>query len=393
MTSTPSAVAGRATPSASTTSTSPSAVAGSTVACFNIDYTRVLDEQGVPVVADLPDFARDPEQLIAMYRGMVLTRTFDAKAVALQRTGKLGTFASSLGQEAVGVGIASAMRPEDVLLPSYREQAAQFLRGMALTDCLLYWGGDERGSDFKGAREDFPNCVPIGTQVCHAVGVAYAFKLRREARAAVTVFGDGGTSRGDFYEGMNFAGVWGVPLVLVINNNYWAISMPRARQTAAQTLAQKALAAGIEGHQVDGNDVIAVRHAVGLALDKARSGGGPTLIEALTYRLGDHTTADDATRYRDADTVSQQWRGEPIVRLRTYLANSGVWSKEREEQLLRECAEAVSRAVEEYAAVPQPPPEHMFDHLYAALPHALQEQRATALRLAASNNRAEAIHG
>jgi pyruvate dehydrogenase E1 component alpha subunit len=342
---------------------------------FSIQHFRVLDERG-DVVAPLPQFARDPEALVAMYRAMVLTRTFDARAVAMQRTGKLGTFASALGQEAVGVGVASAMRDEDVLVPSYREQAAQFMRGMTMAQCLLYWGGDERGSDFQGAaRHDFPNCVPIGTQVPHAVGVAYAFKLRKEARVAVTVFGDGGTSKGDFYEGMNMAGAWKVPLVLVINNNQWAISLPRARQTAAETLAQKAMAAGIDGVQVDGNDVIAVRKVVGEALEKALRGEGPTVIEAVCYRLCDHTTADDATRYRSAEEVSTAWRAEPVVRLREYLAKTGVWNKEREEALQRDCADEVARQVAAYEATPAPKPEDMFDYLYATLPASLQQQR------------------
>jgi len=354
----------------------------STVASFTIEKTQILDEKG-DAVAPLPDFARDPEALVAMYRAMVLTRTFDAKAVAMQRTGKLGTFASSLGQEAVGVGLAAAMRPEDILVPSYREQAAQFLRGMTMTHCLLYWGGDERGSDFQAmpAKQDFPNCVPIGTQVPHAVGVAYAFKLRKEARAVVTVFGDGGTSKGDFYEGANFAGVWNLPLVMVVNNNQWAISLPRSRQSAAQTLAQKAIAAGFEGRQVDGNDVIAVRHVVAEALEKARTGGGPTLVEAVCYRLCDHTTADDATRYRDAESVNAAWKVEPIARLRDYMARQGIWNKEREEALARECADEVAKAVDAYQATPPAPPEHMFDYLYATLPNALKEQRAQAIRL------------
>ncbi|MFZ5509602.1 MAG: pyruvate dehydrogenase (acetyl-transferring) E1 component subunit alpha [Pseudomonadota bacterium] len=352
-----------------------------TVASFEIRYTQFLDPQGEPVQA-LPEFARDPAQLIRLYRAMVLTRSFDAKAIALQRTGKIGTFASALGQEAVGVGVASAMRPEDVFLPSYREHAAQFFRGVTMVESLLYWGGDERGSNFAAARHDFPNCVPIATQVCHAAGVAYAFKLRREPRVAVCICGDGGTSKGDFYEGMNVAGVWRLPLVMVANNNQWAISVPRSRQSAAQTLAQKAIAAGIEGRQIDGNDIIAVRHAVSEALDKARSGGGPTLIEALTYRLGDHTTADDATRYRDAEDVSKQWQLEPIARLRNHLARIGAWDKGKEEALLRECADEVNRAVEEYLAVPPPPPEAMFDHLYATLPAPLQEQRQQALHFA-----------
>jgi 2-oxoisovalerate dehydrogenase E1 component subunit alpha len=348
------------------------------VASFTIEQFRVLDEQG-EAVAELPSFARDPEALVAMYRAMVLTRTFDSRAVALQRTGKLGTFASALGQEAIGVGIASAMADEDVLVPSYREHAAQFMRGMPLENCLLYWGGDERGSDFPGvARKDFPNAVPIATQIPHAVGAAFAFKLKGEKRAVVGVVGDGGTSKADFYEGMNMAGVWAVPLVLVVNNNQWAISLPRGRQTAAQTLAQKAIAFGIEGVQVDGNDVIAVRHVVAEALGKARRGGGPTLVEAVCYRLCDHTTADDATRYRSSEEVNAAWRLEPVARLREYMARAGIWNKDREEALQKECADAVARAVEAYQSTPAPSPDAMFDHLYAVLPRVMEEQRKTA---------------
>ncbi|HPE06074.1 MAG TPA: thiamine pyrophosphate-dependent enzyme, partial [Thauera sp.] len=178
----------------------------STVARFQIDHVRFLDPQG-EALGPLPDFAHDPARLIPMYRAMYLTRSFDAKAIALQRTGKLGTFASALGQEAIGVGVASAMLPEDALFPSYREHAAQLVRGVRIEESLRYWGGDERGSDFAEARHDFPNCVPIGTQVCHAAGAAYAFRLRGEARAAVCFLGDGGSSKGDFYEGLNFAAV------------------------------------------------------------------------------------------------------------------------------------------------------------------------------------------
>jgi len=355
------------------------------VASFEIGYTRFIDAGGEPT-QPLPEFARDPARLIALYGAMVATRAFDAKAIALQRTGKIGTFASALGQEAVGVGAASAMRADDVLLPSYRDHAAQFVRGVTMTESLLYWGGDERGSDFAVPRGDFADCVPIATQICHAAGAALAFKLRGESRAAVALFGDGATSRGDFYEGMNMAGVWRAPMVMVVNNNQWAISVPRTKQTAAETLAQKAIAAGIEGLQVDGNDVIAVRWAAERALDKARRGDGPTLIEALTYRLGDHTTADDASRYRDADDVRNQWVQEPIVRLRSYLAAIGAWDKEREEALQRDCAERVNRAVDDYLAIPPMKPEAMFDCLYASLPAALQPQRAEAQRLGAADS-------
>lgn len=358
------------------------------VARFTIEWSAFLDREGHALQA-LPDFAGDPQNLIALYRAMVLTRTFDAKAVNLQRTGRLGTYASSLGQEAVAVGLASAMQADDVLLPSFREQGAQIWRGVRMAELLLYWGGDERGSDFKGPREDFPICVPVGAHAPHAVGVALALQLRGEARAAVCVLGDGATSKGDVYEAMNLAGVWSLPVVFVVNNNQWAISLPRSRQSAAKTLAQKAIAAGFGGEQVDGNDVIAVRHAVARALETARGGGGPRLIEALTYRLGDHTTVDDSSRYRDDQEVSAHWKEEPLLRLRHYLTQAGHWDKQQEEALLTGCNREVEAAVEEYLASAAQPPASMFDHLYAELPADLAEQRASVAE--ASNG--TAAHG
>jgi pyruvate dehydrogenase E1 component alpha subunit len=349
------------------------------VASFEIHYSQFLDASGT-AIAELPASARDPEALIPLYRAMVLTRRFDAKAVALQRTGRLGTYASSLGQEAVTVGLAAAMLPEDVLLPTYREAGAQLWRGVRMEELLLYWGGDERGSDFQGPRGDFPVCVPIASQCLHAVGVAYAKKLKREPGAAVCVCGDGATSNGAFYEAINYAGVWRVPAVFVINNNQWAISMSRAAQTATGTLAQKAIAAGIPGMQVDGNDVIAVREAVAQALARARSGEGSSVVEALTYRMSDHTTADDAGRYRAADEVSSQWAKDPIARLRGHLGAAGVWTKAAEERLIEAINGEIDAAVERYLATPPMPPEAMFDHLYAVLPAAYTEQRIAASR-------------
>src|SRR5262244_1555811 len=336
------------------------------VARFEIRYSRFLDPKG-NAVGPLPDFARERDELVALYRAMVLARRFDAKAVALQRTGRLGTFASALGQEAVPVGVASAMRTEDLLLPSFREHGAQLWRGVSPVELLLYWGGDERGSDFAEAREDFPVCVPVGTHAPHAVGVALAFKLRREKRVAVCAFGDGATSKGDVAEALNMAGVWRLPLVFVINNNRWAISVPLAAQTAAETLAQKAIAAGIPGEQVDGNDVIAVREAVGRAVAKARAGGGPHLIEALTYRLSDHTTADDARRYRSDTDVSPHWAEDPITRLRNHLVARGIWAKADEERLLAEVSAEIDKATETYLATPPQGPETIFDFTYESL--------------------------
>jgi pyruvate dehydrogenase E1 component alpha subunit len=349
----------------------------SKIAAFEISYSRFLDPDG-RVVGTLPGFARDSAALLPLYRAMVLTRTFDGKAISLQRTGRLGTYPPCVGQEAVGVGVASAMAPEDVLFPSYRDQPAQFWRGVTPVEVLLYWGGDERGSDFAKARRDFPICVPVSSQAPHAAGAALAMKLRGERRVAVCCLGDGGTSKGDFYEAINLAGSMRLPAVFLVANNQWAISVPRSAQTGAQTLAQKAIAAGIPGEQVDGNDVIAVADAARRAIERARDGGGATLIEALTYRLGDHTTVDDARRYRSDAEVSCHWELEPIARLRKYLTAKGVWSKENEERLLAECAVEIDAAVEAYLAMQPESPTAMFDHLYATLPGELAEQRRQA---------------
>ncbi len=346
----------------------------SKVATFEVHYTRFLDEDGT-LTGSPPKALADPASLIPIYQLMSRARAFDTRAISLQRTGQLGTYASCLGQEAVGAAVAHVMRPEDVFLPTYRELAAQMGRGVSLMELLLYWGGDERGSNFAVAREDFPVCIPIATQYCHAVGVASAFKYRGEARVAVVAGGDGSTSRGDFYESMNYAGVADLPVVFVVSNNQWAISVPRTEQSAAATLAQKAVAAGIEGVQVDGNDVIALLWVLTEALAKARDGRGPTLIEALTYRLESHTTADDASRYRNAEEVEAQRERGPLRRTRKYLEAAGVWSEEEEQRLAAKLEDELSRAIEAYRAIPGEPAESIFDNLYAELPAALVPQR------------------
>jgi pyruvate dehydrogenase E1 component alpha subunit len=325
----------------------------------------------------LPPFA-DAQTLTSLYEEMVALRLFDAKAVALQRTGRLGTYASCLGQEAATVGIGRAMAREDVLLATYRETGTMLARGVRMSEILLYWSGDERGSAYAGPdapKEDFPICVPIATHAPQAVGVAYAFKLKGEPRAAVCVLGDGATSKGDFYEALNGAGVWQVPLVFVVVNNEWAISVPRSAQTQAQTLAQKAIAAGIPGEQVDGNDIVAVRAVMERALAKARDGGGPHMIEALTYRLGDHTTADDARRYRATADLERARRLDPLARLKRYLLRERLWTEEQDAASQEAAGARVEQAVAEFLAVPPRKPESMFTHLFAELPAALVEQR------------------
>ncbi|WP_408636858.1 pyruvate dehydrogenase (acetyl-transferring) E1 component subunit alpha [Pseudomonas aestuarii] len=350
----------------------------------DLPFTRYLAADG-RLLADLPAWADDFDLLCRLYRQMVLARVFDQKAVALQRTGRIGTYAPTVGQEAISVAIGALMRADDVLVPYYRDTAAQVMRGVKMEEILLYWGGDERGSAFAdpAAAQDFPLCVPIATQALHACGVATAMKIRGEHRVAVTTCGDGATSKGDFLEALNVAGAWQLPVVFVVNNNQWAISVPRRIQCGAPTLAQKATGAGFHGEQVDGNDIIAVYDRMQIALERARHGKGPVLLECLSYRLGDHTTADDATRYRSAEELKQAWQEEPIKRLQTFLAAQGVWDEGREQVLIGECQAQVQQAVEAFEAAGNQPLESVFDYVYAQWPAALAEQREQFLERAA----------
>lgn len=349
-----------------------------TTAHFEIQHTQFLDSQGQPT-QDLPAWTNNEEELLTLYRNMVLARVFDAKAIALQRTGKMGTYAPIHGQEAVGTAIGYAMRSEDVLIPYYRDYAAQIQRHVKMSEIYMYWGGDERGSCFQNNVEDLPLCVPIASQCLHAAGVGFALKYRQQKRVAVCAIGDGGTSEGDFYEALNVAGSWNLPVVFVINNNQWAISVPLSKQTQAVTLAQKAIAAGIKGEQVDGNDIIAMKEVMSKAIEKARMGEGPTLIEAMSYRLCDHTTADDAGRYQPEEEVKKAKPNEPIIRLKRFLMAKQYWDDTKEALLQEECSRKVQVAVDEYLNAPLQPVESIFDYHYETLPDYLIEQRAQAI--------------
>ncbi|MBS0589839.1 MAG: pyruvate dehydrogenase (acetyl-transferring) E1 component subunit alpha [Proteobacteria bacterium] len=354
----------------------------SIAASFEIEYLQYLDESGTLLGEDAPAFARDVRALVDAYKLMCFTRVFDGKAIALQRTGKLGTYASCLGMEATYVAIGSALTEDDVFAPFYRDYGAQFQRGVKPREVLLYWGGDERGNDFSGPAHDFAWCVPIATQCLHAAGAALAFKIRKEPRVALATVGDGGTSKGDFYAAINAGGAFALPLVVVVVNNQYAISIPRAQQTAAKTLAQKGIAAGIESVQVDGNDLVAMHVALDHAIKRARHGHGASLIEAVTYRLSDHTTADDARRYRSEDEVTAAWEREPIKRLRAYLQGMNAWTDAEEKDWLAECARRVDAEIDAYLETRAPPVTAMFDHTYAELPLDLERQRADALATA-----------
>ncbi len=338
---------------------------------FSLQKIQFLNEDG-HWVAERPDFATN-DWLVQAYQYMVLNRVFDQKAIALQRTGQMGTYPSSLGQEAFGIAIGMGLQKDDVFVPYYRDHGAHLLRGHKLSDLLLYWGGDERGSA-HGPKQDFPICVPIATQITHAAGAAAALKIQNKNQLAVVTIGDGGTSKGDFFESLNVAGAWQLPLVVLVNNNQYAISVPRDIQCGAPTLAQKAIGAGIYGVQVDGNDVLAVYQAMLEARQRANDHKGATLIEAVTYRLGDHTTADDASRYRSNDEVKQAWQKEPIKRLQNALLELGLWDSEKEKHWQNQCAQQVDDAVAEYLTLEKDTAESMFDHLYQDWPEVMNEQ-------------------
>lgn len=356
----------------------------------DIPLRRFIDVHGEPIVSLSDNVSFD--DLLACYRTMVLIRQFDKKAVALQRTGQLGTYASSLGQEAISTAIGHTLRKEDVFVPYYRDLAAQYLRGVPLHKHLAFWGGDEFGNNYGGAAlHDLPNCVPIATQLSHAAGIASAIKIRGEHRAVLVTCGDGATSRGDFYEAINLAGAWQLPMVVVVNNNQWAISVPRRLQTGAQTIAHKAYSAGIDAYRVDGNDAAAMIDTLRMALDTAWHGKGATLIEAVSYRLSDHTTADDATRYRSSEELNQAWEFEPVKRLQSYLHKYGHWDEAKEQQLVTECTAQIQRETELYLSLPAQQPGDCFDYLFEELPFDLQAQRQHMIEKA--QQRGGAHHG
>jgi pyruvate dehydrogenase E1 component alpha subunit len=339
---------------------------------FSVEWLQILDEDGNCDEELLPPLSY--EQVKKLFEWMVLARTFDEKAFKLQREGRLGTYASILGQEAAQIGSAFALRPTDWMFPAFREPGASFVRGLPMRMILQYWGGDERGSQIPEGLNDFPISIPVATQIPIAVGVALAAKSKGDPIAVMAFMGDGATSKGDFHEGLNFAGVFSAPVVFVCQNNQWAISVPLRRQTAAKTLAQKAFAYGLPGIQVDGNDVFAVYRAATEALIRAREGKGPSLIECVTYRVGDHTTADDASRYRDREEVERWKQKDPIERLRKYMEKGGLWSKSYDQAVRLESKEKVEQAVHEQESFPPPDPRDIFRFTFQDLTAELKEQ-------------------
>jgi len=317
----------------------------------------------------------DADQAVEFYRLMVLARTYDRKAMALQKQGRLATYASFEGQEAAQIGSAATLEPDDWMVPAYREPISMWMHGYPMELLLATRIGTELGGSPPESVRVLPASITVGAHMVHAVGLAWAEQLRGSTRVALTYFGDGATSEGDFHEAMNFAGVLNVGCVFVCQNNGWAISLPREAQTASETIAQKALAYGMAGVLVDGNDVFAVYEATREAVARARDGGGSTLIETMTYRMGAHSTADDASRYRSPEALAMWRERDPIERLRRLLAEWGRWTPAWQDQLERESAEQIEHAVTTAEALPVFSAGEIFDAMFAELPPHLVEQR------------------
>lgn len=325
----------------------------------------------IQVMEDGEDPELNMEELHEIYRQMMLARKFDEKAFKLQRRGEISTYAPHKGQEASQIGAVHALRDGDWTVPSFRETAMYIARGAPLQKLFQRWMGDVRGQ--ADLENDLPVAVPVGTQNLHAAGIGMSMEMNGEEKAVLGFTGDGSTSQGDFYEALNFAGAFDAHSAFLVQNNRYAISMPVERQTNAETLAQKAVAAGIDGVQCDGNDVLAVRRAVSRAVEKARQ-GEPFLVEALTYRLEDHTTSDDSTRYRDEDEVEQWSENDPLEQFKQYLKSKEMWSEDLVDYG-EEAEEEVNSAAKEAMEVEDPSVEDMFDYVYDEIPDHLRKQR------------------
>ena len=340
-----------------------------------VRYMQILDENGNMDESLRPKEITDVK-LVELYKAMSFARALDAKALSLQRQGRAVTYAPILGEEATQIGTAAAMRPNDVFVPNFRQHGVYLYRKASLESIMLYWRGYEESlKDIKSINA-FPVAVPVSTQMPHAAGAAYAQKYKKTGNAVIAYVGDGGTSEGDFYESINFAGVLKLPLVTIIENNQWAISVPREWQSAAQTLAQKAIAAGIPGIQVDGNDVVAVYAATRDSVIGAKD--GPSVVECITYRMSMHTTADDPEKYRP-DSLVEAWKPkDPLLRVRTYLARKGLWDDKKESAMSEEHLSIIDEAVARAEEL-KPDPRSMFENVYSTMPQVLKDEEEEAV--------------
>jgi pyruvate dehydrogenase E1 component alpha subunit len=341
---------------------------------FSISYLQILDENGNVDKELEPKLKK--EELIRLYRAMFLGREVDQRMLKLQRQGRIGTFGPSGGQEAAHCAPAFAMTDKDWFVGAFREVGARLLRGEPITQPLLFHNGYEEGNRLTDGKRDLPISIIVASQTLEAVGIAYAMKYRGETDSAVvTIFGDGGTSQGDFHEAMNFAAVWKVPVIFICQNNQWAISLPRSKQTSSKTLAQKAIAYAMPGIQVDGNDALAMYKATKDALDRAHAGEGPTFIEAVTYRMMMHTTSDDPTKYRLEAEVEEWRKRDPITRFRIYLEKKGIWDDAQQKKLEEDIKNEIDAAVRDFEAMKDFKPDAPFDFVFGTRHDEIEEQR------------------
>lgn len=340
-----------------------------------IEHLSILDEYGNV------DHELDPnlpeEELLTLYRSMLLGRRFDERMVNLQRQGRIGTFPPIKGQEAAQIGSVFQLKPSDWFVPSFRETAAEIWRGRSLESILLYYNGYNEGAVISQNQKDLPTAIPVGSQILHATGLGYAANYSKTDEIVMVFFGDGATSEGDFHEGLNCAAVFQTPVLFICQNNQWAISLPLAQQTRSETIAQKALAYGMPGIQVDGNDILAVYVATKEAAARARQGDGPTLIECVTYRIMMHTTADDPSRYRSDKEVAPWVKKDPLLRFEKYLTHKKMLDTNLAQQYEEEVLNEIQTAVDNAEIIMQAPgdPVDMFTHLYEKLPSHLEIQR------------------
>ncbi len=332
---------------------------------FKIEYLQVLDENANCDESLMPKLSG--EEIKKIYEMLVLVRVFDQKAFNMQRQGRLGTYIQFKGQEACQVGTAWPLKDDDFVFPMYRNSGLLIARKQPIVQVLQYWGGDERGQKAPEGINNFPISIPVGTQEIHAAGAAWAAKLRGTKQIAATWFGEGATSKGDFHEAMNFAGVYNLPCVFVCENNQFAISVPRHSQTKAETIAQKAIAYGFDGIQVDGMDIFAVYKAMKDAVDKARSGNGPTLIECFTYRMCDHSTSDDASKYRPKEEVEAWAKKDSIDRLEKYMRSKNLLDDAYKENILNKSKDIIEKAVTEFEKLTPPDPKDIFKYVFAEM--------------------------
>ena len=328
------------------------------------DAFRLLDGSGS--LLEGAQSPLGPKEVVEAYRWMLFSRALDERAVSLQRQGRIGTYSAVYGQEASVVGVAMALDPSrDWIVPQYRETPAMLRHGMPLSTLFLYYIGNPLGARVPEGVLLTPIQIALAAQLPHAVGLAMGLRLQHKSGVVATFCGDGASSEGDFHEALNLAGVTQAPVVFVVQNNGYAISTPRSRQTGAKSFATRAEGYGFPGVKVDGNDLLAVTAAAQEAVARAEAGGGPTLIETQTYRLFPHNTADDQTRYVPLEELEHRRKEDPIPRMRAYLQGSGLLDEAGEQELLDEIADQISNAVADAESRTRPSPDQVFEHVYA----------------------------